>query len=680
MPGIRLKFKWLLKAIVMVSPALLFLCAVEQTSESEKSEYDSMPPLYHFEDKSTCLSENFNNTYCVARSIIVPDSSSELWAVIEKHSKQDTDYRHYLLDRGVCLNTCAELVSGLSDEQRKNYDQRKIDVEPPYIYDASYIPGMDEYKRKYGRLINICLNYQLRQDYNLSSYSVIEHCMTSAELNKPLTLYHALFVILLGAIVILVIHATFRDNRVVANVNNNLVAIETDSKEPENNIWMEFSLKRSLQRLLAKPKTKVQQDLAFMESVRVVTVLIITIVHTFMSFGASPMANPRTLEHLYRNAVVRMASAIFPFLVHTFFTIGGMLLSVHFLDFIKTGAKFRWWYFFAAVFNRYLRMIPLYFIMWLYQVSWFDRLGVSGPTAHRVVDVEMQFCKQNGWSNFLFINNYYKYNEPCMQQTWSMASDFQFFVVGMLIMMLLWRFPKLTKVMIVAMMSTSIVVPIINNYTYNFVGVILLNFKHLRFMLLHYEWMLRDYVRAHPHTSSYFAGIIAGMVYHKAQKDSRNPAQLIIYQYMKRIAPLMVILLSIPATFFYDSKPSQPSLWMAIYASAHRNFFGIMCGVGLLYGATDGAYKIPAILRHPVVLAIGRLSFCVYLAQFNSLRFSFINVEGYGFPLNGPNFIKALVVCISLSYGIGFLLCTTIEIPISAIIKRLQGTSSKKTK
>ncbi|XP_053686959.1 nose resistant to fluoxetine protein 6-like [Sabethes cyaneus] len=598
-----------------------------------------MPALYYFEDKLKCLSENPNNVYCVARSVIVPDSSSKLWATIEKYSKQDTQYQHNVLDRGFCLKTCTELVEGLTDDQRRLYDQRRIDVEPPYIYNATYIPGMDEYKRNYGKLVNICLNYRLRQGYNLSSYSEIEHCMTPAELIKPITALHVLFAILLGAIVILVIRATFRDDRIVPNLNNNDVAIEINSKQPENDIWMEFSLKRSLRTLLAKPKTKLQQDLAFIESIRVVSVAIITIVHTFMSFGASPMTNPRVLEDLYGNAVVRMASAVFPFLVHTFFTIGGMLLAVRFLDLIETGTKFRWHYFFLGVFHRYVRMLPIYFIMWLYQVSWFDRLG-NGPTTHRMVDVEMQFCKQHGWSNFLFINNYYKFNEPCMQQTWSMASDFQFFIVGMIIMMLLWRFPKSTKVVVAAMISISIVVPMVNNYKYNFVGVILLNFKHLRFMLLHYEWLLRDYVVAHPHTSSYFSGIIAGLVYHKVRKDPKMLAKLVAYRHVRWIAPLMVILLSVPATVFYDIKPKQPSLWMAIYASVHRNCFGTMCGVGLLYWAIDGSSRIPAVLRHPIVLAIGRLSFCVYLAQFNALRYCFIHVEGFGFVLNLQNFVS----------------------------------------
>ncbi|XP_058465190.1 uncharacterized protein LOC131438863 isoform X2 [Malaya genurostris] len=633
-----------------------------------------MPPMYHFEDRTRCLTDGPENVYCVARIIIKPDNSSQLWNIIMERSVTDTQYRHYLLDRGFCVKHCTELVNGLTENQQNIYNQGKIEIEQPYIFDQQFVPGMDEFKRAYGNITNICLGYQLHRDYNLSSYSLIEHCATSASLRKPISLYHVLFVVLIGSIIILMIRATLRDNRVVRNVNNNHVAVEDDSNSPENDIWMEFSLKRSFRRLLVKPRTKLQRDLAFMESVRVLSVFFITTVHTTMAFGASPTENPELIEALYANAVVRMASAVFPFLVHTFFTIGGMLLTVHFLALIETGPKFRWTIFFAGVMNRYLRMLPAYLVMWLYQVSWLDRIG-DGPTAHRLVDIEINFCRKNGWSNFLFINNYYKYNEACMQQTWYMAADFQFFCVGMIIMMLIWRFPKSLKVAIVTMITVSIIAPVINNYVFNFVGVILLNFKHLRFMLFFYKWMFRDYVLAHPHTCSYFAGIIAGIAYHRAQKDPQYLANLAIYKHLKRIAPLMVLLMSAPATFFYGIQPSSSSLWMAIYASAHRNFFGIMCGVGLLYGSTDGSTRLPSIMRHPVVLAIGRLSFCVYLAQYNAIRFYFTKVRGYGFVFDVSNFVSACLVVFGISYGAGLLLCTMVELPIASVIKRLQDVS-----
>lgn len=259
---------------------------------------------------------------------------------------------------------------------------------------------MEHFKRNYSRLTNICFNYQLHRDYNLSGYSLLEHCMSSKDLSKPMTPFHVLFAVLCGSVVLLVIRATYRDNIAVRNQNNNQMAAKND-------IWMEFSLNRSIRRLFVTPQTKLQRDFAFVESVRVVSVFFIMSLHVLMAYGGSPLQNPEALELLFRNAPVRMASAVFPFLVHTFFTIGGLLLAVHFLDFMESSPRFRWQYFFMGVINRYMRMFPMYFIMWLYQVSWFDRMGY-GAAGHSLVGVDMQLCKENGWSNFLFVNNYYK--------------------------------------------------------------------------------------------------------------------------------------------------------------------------------------------------------------------------------------------------------------------------------
>lgn len=639
--------------------------------DSETSVYSRMPPVYHFEDKSQCLNADSSNVYCVSRTLIKPDESSENWKLIEQHSVEDTDFQRYVLDRGFCVKSCEMLVNSLTPQELKQYDHEQVSVDVPHTYDSSYIPGMEEYRQKYDRLTNICHNYRLHRDYNLSGYSFIEHCMGSNDLRNRLTEQHVIFAVLASAIVYLAIRATYRDTKDFRNENNNLITVEDD-------IWMEFSLKRSFRRLFATPQTKLHRDFAFVESVRVISVFFITAVHVLMAFGASPMENPQALETFFRNPVMRMASAIFPFLVHTFFTVGGVLLAVHFLDFIESGPRFRWQYFIMGIINRYMRLFPLYFIMWLYQVSWFDRMG-SGATGHSLVGVEMQLCKENGWSNFLFVNNYYKFDKGCMQQTWYLAADFQFFCIGMLIMMILWRFPRSIKTMIYVMMTISIVVPILNNYIYNFVGVILLNFKHLRFMLFFYEWVKRDYILSHPHTCSYFSGIIAGIAYHRYQKDPQYLKNLRVYQVLKRLAPLMVLLLSAPATFFYYNKPVEPSLWMAIYASAHRNFFGIMCGVGLLYGATEGSVKLPEIMRHPTLLAIGRLSFSVYLTQFNAIRYVFMDVKEYGFYLNVINYLQAFATSYIVSYTAALVLCTTVELPMVAVIKRLQSHKKQKS-
>ncbi|XP_062550048.1 O-acyltransferase like protein-like [Armigeres subalbatus] len=665
-PNSRIEIYSVFLVVLLVHAATA--CRRTGTGDTETSAYSRMPRVFHYEDKLQCLHEDPSNVYCISRTLIKPDRSSENWNLIEENSAQCTDLQRYVLDRGFCIKNCKTLMNSMTQQELKQYDHEPVEVDIPHTYDSSYIPNMGRYRQKYNQLTNICHNYHLRHSYNLSGYSFIEHCMSADDLRKPMTLFHILFVALSSIIIFLVIRATYYDTMGVRSQNNNQAAAK-------DHIWMEFSLKRSIRRLFDTPQTTLHRDFAFVESVRVISVLLITAVHVLLAFGASPMENPEYMELLFRNPLMRMVSAVFPFLVHTFFTIGGMLLSVQFLVFLESGPKFRWQYFFKRVAYRYLRLFPVYFIMWLYQVSWIDRLG-DGATVHSLVGVEMQMCKDNGWLNFLFINNYYKFDKVCMLQTWYLSADFQFYCIGILLMMILWRFPRSFKLMIYAMMSISIIAPIVNNYVNNFVGVVLSDFKQLRFMLFFFRWARHDYILPHPHTCSYFSGIIAGIAYHRFRKDPQYLERLRAYLVLKRLAPLMVLLLSAPATFFYNIKPAEVPLWMAFYASAHRNFFGIMCGVGLLYGATDGSVRLPAIMRHPTMLAVGRLSFSVYLAQFNAIRYVFMDVKVYGFYLNVINYLYSFTLSYVLSYAAGLLLCATIELPMAAVIKRFQGSKN----
>ncbi|XP_055604207.1 uncharacterized protein LOC129752454 [Uranotaenia lowii] len=663
------------KLLISVVMCLAY-CGKKVSSDDGTYDYTQMPAVYHFDSKSACLNADPANLYCVARQVIKPDPSSSVWNMIQHHSREKTDTRRSLLDRGFCLSKCEQLMNGLSEQERASYDQAKFSIDYFYIWGEKFFPDAQPFKQKYGRLVNICLNYQLRKNYNLTSYSEIEYCVGSEALNKPLTGLHIIFGAISGVALLLVLRSTCRDLILSKKINDDA------NYEPVDDIWMEFSLKRSFRRLLVVPRTKLQCDFAFVESVRIAAVILIIAIHVLMAYGFSPLEDPKTMENVLGSAVLRMASTIFPFMVHMFFTISGILLAVNFLEFTETNPRAQWKYLIAGVTSRYLRILPTLAIVWLFQVSWLDHVG-SGPTAHSLLKIESNFCKKNGWLNFLFANNYFKFDEMCLQQTWYLAADFQFFIVGMVIMIFLWKYPKSSGTVICSMIGFSIISPILNTYFHNFAGVVICSLKDIRFYLFTNEWTEKDYVLAHPHTCSYFYGLIAGIVYHRAQKDRDYLSKLRIYHVLKKVAPLMVLLLSAPATFFYRLDRQESSLFNAIYASAHRNFFGTMCGVGLLYGATEGCAKMGAIFKHPILLAIGRLSFCVYMVQFNVFRSMFSDIPERGLVLGIMSYTQILIAITILSYGFGFLTCVTIELPMAGVIKRLRskvgGEKSKGT-
>lgn len=108
--------------------------------------------------------------------------------------------------------------------------------------------------------------------------------------------------------------------------------------------------------------------------------------------------------------------ALMPFEVDCFFAISGLLLAVQFIKYTQSRRHFSWKPFWMGLVNRYLRSLPVYAMVMLFTVSVYDRLQIS-PSAYRIMPMVRRICRDKWWTNFLFINNYYRPEE----QVWSAA-------------------------------------------------------------------------------------------------------------------------------------------------------------------------------------------------------------------------------------------------------------------
>lgn len=90
-----------------------------------------------------------------------------------------------------------------------------------------------------------------------------------------------------------------------------------------------------------------------------------------------------------------------------------------------------------------------------------------------IAETESSFCKNNWWANLLFVNNYIHVQDPCVQQSWFLATDFQLSIVGMLIMILVTKYEKHEKPIFGIAIFMSFIVPGIIVYVSNFEGVMM---------------------------------------------------------------------------------------------------------------------------------------------------------------------------------------------------------------
>uniref|UniRef100_A0A6E8VRC9 Acyl_transf_3 domain-containing protein n=2 Tax=Anopheles coluzzii TaxID=1518534 RepID=A0A6E8VRC9_ANOCL len=676
-------------ALTRVILVLNFLVAnISGRIVNATDDYELMPALFHYENVTACFEKYPTSAYCVVKTVLKPEESSDVWRAIAQYSKNPSYHEHSLLDRGLCVDRCVRLLDGLSSSAKATLETEPITVKPYHLLSIPSETGLPKYRTQYGRILNICVNHRLKQRYNLSGHSELERCVTAATQHPSIDAYHVLFLSLIATLCGLVGYASYLEWRHTPPSppppsldNNNETSATTKANRAgrsttiTNALWMEFALQRTWSQLVTSPRTQLQRDFAFVEIFRMLSVFIILAIHVSMAYVAAPTANMRPLEEFYGLPLSLIAVSVFPFQVHTFFTISGVMLAVHFLEFATSRAtRVGWSFLWKGVVMRYVRIFPVLFVVWLYQVSWLDWFA-RGPGDYRYFALERDNCRTNGWLNFLFLNNYFKASSMCMQQSWHLAADFQFFLAGLPLLILINRHPRLLWPLVTTASIFSIAAPIVNLYHHKLPGVILANFKQLRFIFYVHPVLTNDYMLSHPHTCSYFSGLFAGLAYHRYRTTSIPwlSGDTTSSRLLKWLPPAMVLLQAAASPLFYALDYSEPMLWNAVYGAVHRCCWGAMCAVGILYGAKVWQGRHSWIHFHPALQLLSRLSFGVFMVQFNVLKNLTQNASGNGTGFSWKIFFEAVLYTWIVCYGVALVLALVVELPAAAIFKRLLG-------
>lgn len=139
-----------------------------------------MPDLFRFDDYQKCMArsaDDYSPAYCVVNTLIKPDRSSELYNFIHDFSKKEKQhFRHDKLQRGVCLENCLHLIDELGSEA-ENYRGEDFPIDSKLTFDFVDYRYVNDDRLQFNDALNICINKQLADNYNLSGYSKIEYCL-----------------------------------------------------------------------------------------------------------------------------------------------------------------------------------------------------------------------------------------------------------------------------------------------------------------------------------------------------------------------------------------------------------------------------------------------------------------------------------------------------------------------
>ncbi|XP_053674392.1 nose resistant to fluoxetine protein 6-like [Anopheles nili] len=654
--------------------------------------YYQMPPLYQYDDYDRCLEEfPVRATYCLVDGWIAPNTSNPLWSVIQQFSADTKrSFRHDRVQRGLCMNRCQQLMGKYDRRTQMKYYQPEFEAadSQEITFDPNTFREALDWRIRFRRLANQCVNFELRRQYALMAYSTVEYCTTTMEgrtVGPPsdaLDTIEVTFLCVLGVVISLTVvstaydcHRCYRTKPPTPRLTDGLgdyyrSGVGRPGVSRLSCLLVTFSLPRNWHLLTASRRktSTTPKDLRFLQSVRFLVMYLVIAGHSMLFNCIFPLLNPQYVELNYRRFITMLVFNGIT-VVQTYFTISGFLLAVHFIDLADRQRSFGWGDFTRGILYRFFRLAPVYGFMVLLDASWLVRLQ-DGPIWRRVAETERTFCRRNWWANALFVNNYLTVSEPCLQQTWYLATDFQLFVVGLALLGVTWRYPKLLKPLLALATLAAILTPAIVTYVNRFEGVVILRPEALKYVLW-YDAMYRNmYIPAHTNFGGYLAGLMAGLMYHKLKRSEFDATRHRGFQVLCYTALPVAIVLLLSAYVFYAYDFEKPALWIALYAAVSRNLWGALFGVlfvGLAFGV--GGF-LRAMLSNPIFRPLGKVTYCVFLCHLFVIRVTLGNIR-QPIYVSDTRILVSTSSTLVLAYIMGTLMCLLVEQPFSNIQKVL---------
>ncbi|XP_029725442.2 nose resistant to fluoxetine protein 6-like [Aedes albopictus] len=637
------------------------------------TEYYKLPKLYKYDDFDRCLQEyDTKAVYCIIDTHIKPNISATIWPLIEKFSNDTKrSFRHDRIQRGLCMNLCEKIMGKYDYETKMKYYLKQFNETNEVTFDPNTFRKALDWRIKYKYLANQCVNFELKRQFSIMGYSEVEYCVSNQEEEDSLDHWDIVFLVVLGSIIFAVILSSFLDYKLKKRLSVNMKSSDYYRTPLQKGISQKlvlFSLPRNWQILMAKRRTTLSKDLRFIQSARFLIMYLVIAGHCMLFNCIFPLLNPEYVEFNYRRMITML---IFNGItvIQTYFTISGFLLAVQFADYSERNKAFTVKDFFASILYRYVRLAPLYLFIILLDATWLFKLQ-DGPVWKRMAETERTFCRKNWWANLLFVNNYFTVDGPCLQQGWYLATDFQLFILGLLLLAFVRRFPKLFRPTMGLAIILSYVSPALVTYFYKLEGVVMIRPEALKYVLWYDESYRQMYIPTHTNYGSYLAGLIAGLTYHKLKRSEFNirrhkPFLLLWYC----VLPLAILLL-LSAFMFYEYDFEKPAVWIALYSALSKNLWGLIFGVlfvGLAFGV---GWFLKRLLSNPVFRPLGKITYAVYLCHLFVVRATLGNIRQ-------PIYVSDVRILVStsstlvLSYIMGLLLCLAIEIPFSSLQKQI---------
>ncbi|XP_077990383.1 O-acyltransferase like protein-like [Glandiceps talaboti] len=336
--------------------------------------------------------------------------------------------------------------------------------------------------------------------------------------------------------------------------------------------------------------------------------------------------------------------------VEAFFVLSGTLVSYHTLKQLnKCGGprKFQWHYFYL---HRYLRLTPVY----AFTLMWYSTLALH--MGYGLYWFGWQFgqavCSHTVWLNLVYLQNlipFPGYLNACMAWSWYVAVDMQLFIFSPLFILLFYKNRIAGYVVSVVCAIAAL----------GFCWLIAGTFAYLEGASVWYD---KPYYRI----SQYLVGIILGYVLHNLNGQEKK-----INRWLNAFLWLIVFSVGIYVVYSRTWQgQSLPITYSYVYELLHRTLFSV-CIAWVIYAcATGNAGFINTFLSWRMWLPLAKMNYVAYLVHLTIIQI-YTGSSRYMLYYSTMHMITLFAGIWLITYGVSFLIATTVEMPFLRLEKAL---------
>ncbi|XP_033361153.1 nose resistant to fluoxetine protein 6-like [Bombus vosnesenskii] len=432
---------------------------------------------------------------------------------------------------------------------------------------------------------------------------------------------------------------------------------ESREQNRMNQYLLCFSLLRNVRQIF-KVKEDVE-NLRIFHGIKVLGMLWIILAHLIM-YGLNTMANK---SHLYLMIDEVPARMIFntTFLVDTFFFMSGFLTSYIFLKKHQKMERVpsiieRVNMFLQIIMKRYIRLTPAYFVVILIAIlnfTWHDHVSALLPFEHPSAK-----CSKYWWTNILYINNFYHWDDLCLTWSWYLPNDMQFFVFGNFLLILSSTHYNIAIGLGVFSLVSSIESVAYVGYTLNYEPTLDEQYKTLTYV----------YIRPWCRISPYLIGMATCHLLSKCNYELRLSKKFLVLGWT------LAILCNCSILFTPVNHNTSLNL-VVLYLALSRTGWALGIAWLVVVCTTNHAGIVKKILSLDIFVVLSKLTYGVYLLN-PILILSAFSSSYYPFYADNVTIVTLFVTMTVCSFSASILLCATIEMPFM----RLYNSARRKAK